>query len=60
MVNALTTMSITREPLVELYRREKHPLWTYRTFEEDDELTLTSVNLPFPVRTIYRNIVFDT
>jgi Uma2 family endonuclease len=48
----------TREPLVELYRREKHPLWTYRTFEEEDELMLTSVNIALSVRTIYRNVVF--
>jgi Uma2 family endonuclease len=48
----------TREPLVELYRREKHPLWTYRTFEQDDELILTSVNMALSVRAIYRNVVF--
>lgn len=49
----------TREPLVELYRREKHPLWTYRTFEQDDELILTSVNIALSVRAIYKNVVFD-
>jgi Uma2 family endonuclease len=49
----------TREPLVELYRREKHPLWTYRTFEQDDELILTSVNIALPIRTMYRNVIFD-
>lgn len=49
----------TREPLVELYRREKHPFWTYLTFEQDDELTLTSVDITVPVRSIYRNVVFD-
>ena len=49
----------TGEPLVELYRREKHPLWTYRTFEHDDELILTSVNLSLPIRAIYKNVIFD-
>jgi Uma2 family endonuclease len=49
----------TREPLVELYRREKHPLWTYRTFGLDDELILASVNLSLPLRTIYKNVTFD-
>lgn len=46
----------TREPLIELYRREKHPMWSYHTFEENDELTLTSLNITLPVRTIYRNM----
>jgi Uma2 family endonuclease len=47
----------TREPLVELYRREKDPMWSYLTFEEKDEVPLTSLNITLPVHMIYRNIV---
>ena len=48
----------TREPLVELFRREKAPMWSYYTFGENEMLSLTSINVMLPMNEIYENINF--
>ena len=46
-------------PLVEMYRRERNTLWTYRTFELEQDVELTSLGVRFPVASVYEDVVFS-
>ncbi len=46
----------TQQPLIELFRRERGDLWTYRTFELEDDVVLASLDIRFAVSKIYGNI----
>lgn len=45
-------------PVVEIFRRHKSDLWILDTFQFDGTIQLTSLDLNFPVRDIYEDIVF--
>ncbi len=49
----------TSLPLVEYYRREKEPMWSYYTFKASEELSLSSIGVTLPVNAIYRNVTFQ-
>ncbi len=44
---------------IEIFRREKHSLWTYHAFGVDDEVELSSLGIHFPLVKVYRNVVFS-
>ncbi len=43
---------------VELYRREKQTLWTYRVFQVEDKIELISIGGIIPVTDLYDNVLF--
>lgn len=43
-------------PSIELFRRERGNLWTYRVFGPGDEVEFTSLGVRFSATSIYRNI----
>jgi Uma2 family endonuclease len=47
----------TRFPMVEIHRRENGK-WVYNVFDENDEITLVSLNLHFPCSAVYNDIDF--
>ncbi len=47
----------TRFPLIEIHRRENGK-WVYNVFDENDEITLTSLDLHFPFAAVYEDIDF--
>lgn len=48
----------TAYPSVELFRRERSPLWAFYAFEFDDEVQLDSIGVRFPVTALYKNVSF--
>ncbi len=49
----------TQRASIEVFRREKHNLWTYYAFGIGDEVELRSLDIHFPLAKIYRNVVFS-
>ncbi|HEU5382346.1 MAG TPA: Uma2 family endonuclease [Ktedonobacteraceae bacterium] len=49
----------TRFPLVERHHRENGK-WVYDVFEENDEVTLVSLDVHFPCAAVYEDIEFST
>ena len=49
----------TQRASIEVFRREKHNLWTYHAFGIGDEVELSSLGIHFPLVKIYRNVVFS-
>jgi Uma2 family endonuclease len=47
----------TRFPMIEVHRRENGK-WTYNVFEENDEITVNSLNIAFPFADVYEDIDF--
>ncbi len=47
----------SQHPLIEVYRSEKDTLWRYHAFGTGDTVTLTSLNILFPLSKVYRNVV---
>lgn len=45
-------------PSIEIFRREKHNLWTYHAFGMGDEVELSCLSIHFPLAKVYRNVVF--
>ena len=43
---------------IQLYRRETD-YWTMRNFTQDDIISLTSLNIQFPVVEVYEKTTFD-
>lgn len=43
---------------VEVCRREKNNLWSFRTFKPGDVVGLTSLGVQFPVSDVYEKVVF--
>lgn len=46
----------TQRQWVEVFRREKNNLWTYRAFEPGDDVELASLDIHFPIAKIYKNV----
>lgn len=46
------------QPMVEVYRREKHGFWSLRTFQVGDEVELISIGMRFPVTAVYEDVMF--
>ena len=44
---------------IEVFRREKHNLWTYHAFGAGEEVELSSLGIHFPLVKVYRNVVFS-
>jgi Uma2 family endonuclease len=47
----------SQHPSIEVYRSEKDTLWRYHAFGTGDTVTLTSLNILFPLSKVYRNVV---
>jgi Uma2 family endonuclease len=47
----------SQEPLIEVFKREKDPLWTYRAYR-DGEVSLSSIGVSLQIEDIYQNITF--
>jgi Uma2 family endonuclease len=45
-------------PVVEVFRKSKGSLWFVSTLHFNDEVQLTSLEVNFPVKDVYENIVF--
>ncbi len=43
---------------VELYRREKNPLWTLHAFGSEDEVELVSLGVRLSVTSLFENVTF--
>ncbi len=48
----------TKEPYVELFRREKGDIWTLHSFEKEDVVRLASLDIEMPVMELYKNVQF--
>ena len=49
----------TQQQAVDLYRRQTEKLWTFHPCRSDDEIELKSLNLRFPIASVYKNITFS-
>lgn len=47
----------TQRQCIEVFKRERSNLWLYRTFGAEDILELVSLDIAFPVASVYRNVV---
>ena len=48
----------TQEQAIDVYRRAKDKFWTFHPFDPGDEVELKSVNMRFPIATIYEDVTF--
>ncbi len=48
----------TQEQAVDVYRRATDNLWTLHPFGPDDEVELKSINVRFPIASVYENVTF--
>ncbi|HLG76135.1 MAG TPA: hypothetical protein VKX46_06955 [Ktedonobacteraceae bacterium] len=49
----------TQFPAVELCRREKHDLWSFRTFGPTEQIELANLDdIHFPVAAVYEDVSF--
>jgi Uma2 family endonuclease len=48
----------THAPLVEVFKREKDPMWMYRAYRENTEIPLSCLGLSLPIEDIYQDIQF--
>jgi Uma2 family endonuclease len=46
------------EPLVEVFKREKDPMWMYRAYRENAEISLFSLGLSLYIEDIYQGVKF--
>ena len=51
-------LTYTQYPFVELFRRERNDLLSHYTFQSDDEVELTSLNIRFAVANVYEDVTF--
>lgn len=47
-------------PKIELFRREKHPLWTILTYKAGEYIELTSLGVRFLVEDVYKKVRFPS
>ena len=47
-----------QEQAVDVYRRATDNLWTLHPFGQDDEVELKSINVRFPIASVYENVIF--
>ncbi len=50
----------TQEQAVDMYQRATENLWTLHLFGPGDEIELKSLNIRFPLATIYENIILSS
>jgi Uma2 family endonuclease len=43
---------------IDLYRRQTENLWTFHPFGPDDEVELKSINVRFPLASVYEDVTF--
>ena len=43
---------------IDLYRRQTENLWTFHPFGPDDEVELKSINVHFPLASVYEDVTF--
>lgn len=43
---------------IDLYRRQTENLWTFHPFGPDDEVALKSINVRFPLASLYEDVTF--
>ncbi len=43
---------------IDLYRRQTENLWTFHPFRSGDEVELKSINVRFPINSVYENVSF--
>ncbi|HLX58886.1 MAG TPA: Uma2 family endonuclease [Ktedonobacteraceae bacterium] len=48
----------TQEQAIDIYRRQTDKLWTFHPFGPDDEVELKSLNIRFPIASVYENVTF--
>ena len=46
----------TQEQAIDLYRRQTDKLWTFHPFGPDDTVELKSLNIRFPIASVYENL----
>jgi len=47
----------TQRQCIEVFKREKNNFWLYRAFGAEDTLELASLDIEFPVASVYRNVI---
>ena len=48
----------TQQQAIDLYRRQTENLWTFHPLRSGDEVELKSINVHFPLASVYENITF--
>ena len=48
----------TQQRAIDLYRRQTENLWTFHPFRSGSEVELKSINVRFPIASIYENVSF--
>ena len=48
----------TQQQAIDLYRRQTENLWTFHPFRSGDEVELKSINVHFPIDSVYENVSF--
>ncbi|HXX79854.1 MAG TPA: Uma2 family endonuclease [Ktedonobacteraceae bacterium] len=48
----------TQQQAIDLYRRQTENLWTFHPFRSGDEVELKSINVHFPIDSVYQNVSF--
>jgi len=48
----------TQQQAIDLYRRQTENLWTFHPFRSGDEVELKSINVHFPINSVYENVSF--
>jgi len=48
----------TQQQAIDLYRRQTENLWTFHPLRSGDEVELKSINVHFPIASVYENITF--
>ncbi|HLG64608.1 MAG TPA: Uma2 family endonuclease [Ktedonosporobacter sp.] len=48
----------TQRPLIDVYRKQTSNLWTLHIFGEGDEIEFASLNIRFPIASVYEHVSF--
>jgi Uma2 family endonuclease len=48
----------TQQQAIDLYRRQTENLWTFHPFRSGDQVELKSINVRFPLDSVYENVSF--
>ncbi len=48
----------TQHPSIEIYRKQTSNLWTLHIFGQDDEIEFVSLNIRFPMASVYEHVSF--
>jgi hypothetical protein len=44
--------------LIEVFKREKEPMWMYRAYRKDGEVPLSSLGVSLRMADVYQNVIF--